>query len=495
METRPKRIRGNRSLSAVSSREFDVLRIAESGLSVAICLAVLAFGGAAEFFLVPQSIVLGIGALVLVARPRFPHNLTRVPFVAPLVLVALVLFQLLPLPASLAQLLGTQRGDPPGRYFTLSIAPYQTASHLLLLITYFTAFFLVLEIARDPYARRRIALVLIGLGTFEALYGLLQYLAGWQHVFWYAKKYYLDDATGTYINRNHFAGFLEMVLPLAIAMALVKVRRLARADTHQGPRVRGIFASAELTLAVLWLFLAGLIFTAILFSRSRMGIVSAVGSLIAVLALARSSHLPARTRILTGGLLLFGVAALFLWIGNGALLTRFESVGQEYGQTGQNRVSIWRDTLKLIYRHPLAGSGLGTFAVAYPSVQTAFLNLLVDHAHCDYLEMATELGLPGAMLLFGSLFWVLARAVRRYPQLSDRSASAICLGCAGGIAAILLHSFTDFNLHIPANALVFSTLAALAWSAAQGQQVVNRRASFERRERVKRSPGVPSLSV
>jgi O-antigen ligase len=96
-------------------------------------------------------------------------------------------------------------------------------------------------------------------------------------------------------------------------------------------------------------------------------------------------------------------------------------------------------------------------------VQSVFLNLLVDHAHCDYLEVVSELGVPGGILVFTSIFWILAQAVRRYRKSKDRFESTVCLGCIGGIVAICVHSLADFNLHIPANALVFAVTLALAW--------------------------------
>jgi len=76
-------------------------------------------------------------------------------------------------------------------------------------VTYLTAFYLVLLVSADRNAKKRLVYALIALGAFEAFYGLVQYLTGWQQIFAYVKKYYLEDATGTYINRNHFAGFLE----------------------------------------------------------------------------------------------------------------------------------------------------------------------------------------------------------------------------------------------------------------------------------------------
>jgi cell division protein FtsW (lipid II flippase) len=67
------------------------------------------------------------------------------------------------------------------------------------------------------------------------------------------------------------------------------------------------------------------------------------------------------------------------------------------------------------------------------------------------------------LLLFGSIFWILARAIRHYRKSRDSFDSAVCLGCIGSIAAILVHSLADFNLYIPANALVFTVTLALAW--------------------------------
>jgi len=94
-------------------------------------------------------------------------------------------------------------------------------------------------------------------------------------------------------------------------------------------------------------------------------------------------------------------------------------------------------------------------------VQTTFLTLLVDHAHCDYLEVVSELGLPGGILVFGSIFWILARAAQGYRKTEDRFEAAVCLGCIGSISAMLMHSLADFNLHILRNALVFTVILAL----------------------------------
>jgi len=130
--------------------------------------------------------------------------------------------------------------------------------------------------------------------------------------FAYVKKYYLEDATGTYINRNHFAGLLEMVLPFTVALGLHLAGKLRRAAQRSEAMARSLLSAPELLPLVCLLFLAVVIFTALIFSRSRMGILSALASLMAVLALAGSSSLSKRTRAV--------VAALFSSVSSELLL-------------------------------------------------------------------------------------------------------------------------------------------------------------------------------
>ena len=445
-----------------------MVRCLEFGLLGAVCVAVLAFGGEVpSFFALTQITLLGLAAFLLSGWLRQVKSI-HFPVACPLLLVALVLLQICPLPAALAPLFGRTPSELPlgESHFTISMAHYQTVSHLLLLITYLTACFLTLVLCQYHGVKKRIVFALVSLGMFEALYGLIQYLTGWQQIFTYTKRYYLEEATGTYINRNHFAGFLEMILPFAIAFALRYADLLFKNTPRGTNALRKIVSSAEFSSLAIWLFLAVVLFAALILSRSRMGIISAMVSLIAILTLARTSSLRMRTRVIIAALFSLGVLVLIVWIGSDPVMSRFESLGQEYNLNGQNRLSIWRDTLGLIRRHPFLGTGLGSFSVVYPSVQTVFLTLLVEHAHCDYLEVACELGLPGAILLFGSIFWVFAKSIQAYRIVQDRFDRAVILGCTGSIGAILLHSMTDFNLYIPANALVFTIILGIAFSSA-----------------------------
>lgn len=442
-------------------------RMLEAGLLVAVASAVLGFGGTApRFFAVTQVIILVLGALYLLFGRDCSVTSVRPPATVAFLLTALVLVQIVPLPASFATALGIANSAPHGHSLTMSAAPYETVSQLLALVTYLTAFYLVLAICADHRAKKQLVFTLLAIGVFEAFYGLTQYLTGWQQIFHYVKKFYLEDATGTYINRNHFAGLLEMVLPFAVVFALQHVWILRKRIPAEAALTRTLLSSTEFPFLLFWIFIAAVLFAALVSSHSRMGILSALVSLIAVLTLAGTSTLSPKTRMAVGVVFLLTMVGLAVWVGSEPAITRFETLNDQYTHPGNDRVSIWRDTLQLIRRHPLLGSGFGSFATVYPLVQTAFLNNVVDHAHCDYLEVVTELGLPGGVLVFGAIFWVLRLTFRRCRKDGTDYDRAISYACLGSIVAIVLHSLTDFNLYIPANALIFVIVLALAWSSA-----------------------------
>jgi O-antigen ligase len=153
-------------------------------------------------------------------------------------------------------------------------------------------------------------------------------------------------------------------------------------------------------------------------------------------------------------------------------MERFEALGEQYGASANNRATIWKDTLRLIDAHPWVGSGLGTFSIAYPGVQTSFDGKLVSHAHNDYLEFASELGIPAALLLFGGIFYLLLQSAWCFRRNENRLDRAVVLGCFGSILSISLHSLTDFNLQIPANALVFAVILGMAYANSSKRSVV-----------------------
>jgi hypothetical protein len=283
---------------------------------------------------------------------------------------------------------------------------------------------------------------LLILGILEALLGLVQYflLPGW--VLGYQNPNH--PTTGTLINRNHFAGLLEMFIPVALGLAYMSSRRFG-----------------DLARTYLYLLAGAFMGLALLFSISRMGIFS---FLTTVFFLAMVLQLPKSQRRMAIALG-FGMLGLVLvgafWIGVDGIVQRYsELIGQE-AILKEGRVLVYRDALRMIGANP-AGVGTGNFQDRYRQYQTFRPEMLFDHAHNDYLETAAEWGLPLAAAFWSCLFFVVIRGVRLFVSIELPEQRGILLACTGAIFSILVHSFTDFNLQIPSNAMLFFTFVGIS---------------------------------
>jgi O-antigen ligase len=454
-------------------------RLTEIAFIAGVALAVLAFGGTEPVsFALVQIIFLATAALVVAKMPEsLPTTFAARAFAVPALLAAVVLLQLIPLPALMVERFAGRENPLAEGRMALSIEPYATRTHFLILLACFIVFYLAQIASENRSRKQRLIVSLLVLGTVEAFYGLVQYLSGWQHIFFYAKKYDLEEATGTYINRNHYSGLLEMILPFSVALLLYEYEKLRGKRSSAPANVRDFLTRQSLQRLLLCLFVAVILFAALFFSRSRMGIAAACASVLVVFGLAGVSRFHGKMGLLLSAGFVALSIGLAVWIGPGSIVERFAGVEQEFSVHEQSRLAIWEDARGLVRQHPLLGSGLGTFPVAYTAFQTTFLGQFVNHAHNDYLELAIDVGLPAALILFGGILWILARAVRTFLNAGGKFERCVALGCAGSIVAILLHSMTDFNLYIPANAILFSLVLGIA--------VATQRANLRRPEAAK----------
>jgi len=440
----------------------------EWGLVVVVVGSVLAFGGVQP--LAYSLMAIAIYALVFVLviyQARYGRLALPIPvWVLPLIL--LVVVQAVPLPPSLRAMLSPAeasfwaRGGGSGQteWITLSIYPHQTIIALCRLLAYVGAFSVAAYVF-DSRQKSSVIRTLVLLGCFEAAYGIVQYLAGFQKIFWYTKVYYIQEATGTYINRNHFAGFLEMVIPLGLARVFHLLYSQGGGAMRSGHSRASLLGSPVLLHG----FAVVIMLVAIVFSRSRMGMFSICASLVFV---ALIGQLRARSRVWALGTLLVVLSSIIyaLWIGLGPVLDRYELLGQRGYFESEGRLALWRDVWRLVRDYPLAGIGLGTFATGFQRYQTTHVGSLVDHAHSDYLEFAAELGLVGAALVFVPILFLWLRMCWVFVTNPNPHRRAVLLGCIGSTLAILIHGVTDFNLQIPANALVFAVILGIGYKTA-----------------------------
>jgi len=452
------------TLSGARGEPRTMGKLAEASVIFAAVFAVAAFGGAEpSSFAVVEILLLGTAAFFVAFPGYAPAAVPHRNMAVPMALGLLVLFQLSPLPASWLERFAGRAGlGAAGNFSQWSLDAWSTRSQFLILLTCFAAFYLVQAGVSGRASRERLVTWLLILGAFEAFYGLVQSLTGWQQIFTYLKQSDLEEATGTYINRNHYAGMLEMILPFSLALAHAEIRKLR--GGREGHIARGwkVLAEAGAARLVLWLSMGVVLLTALLFSRSRMGILAATVSLLVMASLAAAARLPGRSGAALLAAVLGVSVGLAIWIGPGPIVERFSRLGQEATAHQESRPAIWRDAAGLVRQRFWLGWGLGTFPVAFPSVQTAFPGKFVNHAHNDYVEWASDLGVPAAALFFLAILGVLLRTVRAFLSSERGLEQAVALSCAGSIFAMLVHSAADFNLYVPANALLFAVVLGLA---------------------------------
>ncbi len=449
-------------------------RALEIILTAAMIGTALAFGGVQPYAYSAAELVLFVALLLFLYGRSREERLDLKQALWPVLFLLLVALQLLPLPRNVVATLSPKRLVDPvltglagtnSGWTTLSIYPHDTALIGIRMLAYVCAFLLAAHVFDSRKRRSTLVVGLVGLGGFEAGYGIVQYLTGWQKIFTYTKRDYTEFASGTYINHDHFAGLLELTIPFAFASAFYFFQLWSedRPANRRGSATR----SAVGIQAVFYLFLVALMVIGVGFSISRGGILGAVVSIIFVAFLALLRLRRGRKTWLVGVfLLLTCIASYALWIGLGAVVTRFQQVHESNYLQMEGRIATWRDSLRLIGDYPLIGTGLGTFGLAFRHYQTAMVNYYFAHAHNDYLEFASDTGLLGAVVLFMPILYLLMRMILAFVSDPRRYRRAVTLGCIGSTVAILIHSVMDFNLQIPANALVFSIVLGIGYKAA-----------------------------
>jgi len=371
-----------------------------------------------------------------------------------------------PLPDGLLALLSPTRfalleetraltGTPPA-WRSLGYTPLQDLAWWGFLLGLVLFYLVLVNHFRSGRTRRLTLWLLFGLAVFQALYGLLQALVPNLGTLWvdYIRST-LGNARGTWINRNHFAGYMEMMIPLFLGFLL------ARVDWHGKISFKTLVLSDRLHqhgLMVLGLVLMAL---ALLFSKSRAGIVGGFVGLSVFLALLGTGGRRVPSAVwLVVGLLAGGVVFYGGRIGVDPVLERFLALGENV-----SRIDVWQDSLAMIAAHPL-GIGLASFKPLFPLYHTTSVpgGSTPYYLHNDLLQVLVDAGWLGAAALLGGLVWFMAvgvRRIRRMVPAEEPGRFFPAVGALSGLAALIFHSLFDFNLHMPANAVYFVALMAI----------------------------------
>jgi O-antigen ligase len=319
----------------------------------------------------------------------------------------------------------------------------QTYSRLLLYAAYGMLAFVLTQNLRRTSQLPGLSWAICIYGGVLATFSLVQGLAPNGKIFWIFPLQQGGFIYGPFVNHNHYAGLMEMLFPFPLVLA-------ASRFTHGGRRliVAGIGALMAATI-----FLSG----------SRGGMI-AFGIQIVVLAFAmRSKQKSWKEPLILGGLLVFMIGVL-LWIGGSDLTRRLSSIHSETRQelSGGTRLTIDRDSLRMWKQKPVLGWGLGTFPEVYPEFRSFYTSFFVNEAHNDYLQLLVETGAVGTAIALWFLLMTFRGARSKLPDWTENANGVLTLAALIGCLGILVHSFLDFNLQIPANAALFYTLCAIA---------------------------------
>jgi O-antigen ligase len=314
---------------------------------------------------------------------------------------------------------------------------YVTQYEVLQYISYGIALLIGAECVREERARKIFALVMVVFGSCYAFFALTQELTANGKIFWVHSPQFHGSIYGSYVNHDHYAGLMEMLVPIPLVLSM-------------GHLLRGVERVVIGSCAVLMA-------TTIFLSGSRGGMLAFILEMVLFAALTFGKR--QNPRIALGSLAVCVlILALLIFLGRGQVLGRLGDLNPGI------RLTITKDSLRMFSQRPIAGWGLGTFPTVYPSFRSFYTNLFVNEAHNDYAQLLVETGLLG----FGLMLWFLVGLYRhglpksrRWEFQWDLALSfAALLGCTG----ILFHSFVDFNLQIPANAALFYVLCGLAAS-------------------------------
>ncbi|MFH1981112.1 MAG: O-antigen ligase family protein [Pseudomonadota bacterium] len=400
-----------------------------------------------------------------------------------LLMTAFLIIQMLPLPQAVVKIISPEAwvmaqksvpaqdavGYPSIVPSWITLAPY-TYPVRMALVRWFCYGLFFWGMVNSLNSRQRIdsaILVLVGIGCFEAVYGLIKPSTGLNYVWWWQNDYYGMWVTGTYINHNIFAGLMEMLLQLALGTAIgisffTKKKKVTFGRQSLRGRFLGIIQKGEdANRRVLFFFAAVVISISLIFSGSRAGMAAAAVGLLAMgmLLLCRRGY---RRK---GGIILI----LFLIVGGWALkigveapLKRFDSAEADW----QVRARYTRDTITMWQDYRLTGAGGGSFHHVFNKYQSVEDRKgWIRYAHNDWAQLLSEYGIVGAAIGIGGLLYFLISYIRMWMRRRDSGAIGIGAGCLSGLVAIGAHSYFDFNLHYPANFLVMTSLLAIGLAA------------------------------
>lgn len=424
-------------------------------ISFILFFSILSFGGVEIWSITILKLsILTLFIIWVIAGSISSHNSqNRAPisrhekliFVSLSIFLAYIFIQSIPLPSFVIKYLSPKayelysffsvEKDP---MIYISLYAYKTRIEFIKILTYAVFFVFVFYNIKEQITLELLLKLLTFFGFILAIFAIIQKATWTGKIYWFRDLPYGGTPFGPFVNRNHYAGLMGMIIPLGLGVAFTRMRK-----------ARGLLFGFFSVIMAVSLFL----------SLSRGGIISFFCSLI-IFALFLSWKKFKANKIWALSVFVFILFLYLFYLGIDPIIDRFYKTDL----TGEDRLRLWSDTLKAIRDFYLTGSGLGTYINVFPLYSSEASTFIYDHAHNDYLEFLLETGVIGTLLL--TTFLVLFFSYSFKGNYEGRS-GIIKISMISSIVSIAVHSVFDFNLHITSNALMLSAILGMAFAYAR----------------------------
>jgi hypothetical protein len=458
-----------------------VTALSERLLILALAWGAFAFGAVYPWAYWPlAATVAGLGVYTLVRTRGYRDHRVRTLAFALAGVAAAIAIQLISLPYSIVAKLSPALDRffreyalfyHPASLHSLSLSPASTAVVLALFIA-FALFLLGLIAGLGSVSTEWLMNQLMGLGLALAIVGIIQKAFPMDEahplVYGFWEPRFGGNPFGPFINRNHFAGWMVMALPLVLGYSCIVLMQ----TLHLRERTVGAFlrwlTSVEASRFLHVAFCVLLMGMSLVLTGSRSGIASFAVAMLAFAILALRRFRRGRARLLVASYLGVILLGAVIWAGTDRTVGRFLLARTD--QSGGGRIGAWIDTLNIVRDFPLFGTGMGTYGQAMLVYQTAGRPVMYAQAHNDYLQIAAEGGLlvlvPAAIAIGVVLLGIRRRMTA---GLDDEQTAWIRTGAVAGLVGIAAQSLIEFSLQMPGNTALFVLLLAIALHRSRGR--------------------------
>lgn len=409
-------------------------------------------------------IVAGLAVVHLIRnRQTLPgaFKTASIPLVLLTINLGWILIQCIPMPLSWLQIISPAAAElysqsgvstaPISLDASTTYYQFQTAVFLLIF------FCLILYLINTKQRMKWLVYTVLISALMQVIYGSLMILTGVEHSFFITKSElssHIGSATGTFTNRDHLAGYLEMALALGVGLMLTMLSAKDSGKMRIGQWLELLLGPKTRLRILLILLCLGLVLT---HSRGgNLGFFTSLG-VASLLFLLLARNKPRAAAIFLVSLIILDIVIIGSWVGLSKVVSRLEQTTMQ----SEKRDDVYLATLPMVENYPVTGVGAGNYFNAFPAYKPPQLHSYWNHAHNDYLEIMTELGLIGLSLLAGVVLYSLFIAVQTLRKRNNSFVLGMNFSSLMGTIAILIHSSVDFNLQIITNSSMFMLLLAI----------------------------------